>query len=348
MNHEPVSATVESPAPRCAWQRCVEADPTAIATQTPEWTDAATAASRLRDGSRYYTFSDGSTAVLPLLQRCIGGRPIAAWSIPMNLGFGGLVGAPSTPARVAAVMADLRQQKLAYTSIRPLPTVGDAWDLGDGASAVQRYSHVLDLRGGLDEVWTKRLNRKARNYVRRAERNGVEVECDTTGRLAPEFDRLLSLSVERWAGQQREPLWLARARAARRDPPGRWGEIAKRLDGKCHIWVARIDGRTAAALILLLGPAALSIRSAMDHSLVKTSRANELLEWSAIRDAVEHGCDLYHLGETTPDSSLAHFKERFGATLVPYTEVRTERLPLTAADQRARELVKRAIGFRDA
>ncbi|MGE5070817.1 MAG: hypothetical protein ACM3KJ_09210, partial [Bacillota bacterium] len=45
--------------------------------------------------------------------------------------------------------------------------------------------HVLDLDGGFDRVWGERFHASARKAVRRAERAGLTVERDTTGRLVP-------------------------------------------------------------------------------------------------------------------------------------------------------------------
>jgi hypothetical protein len=53
------------------------------------------------------------------------------------------------------------------------------------------------------------------------------------------------------------------------------------------------------------------------------------------------------MGESGGSSSLAFYKEKFGARPIPYAEYRIERLPLSAADAVLRDLIKRAIGFRD-
>jgi hypothetical protein len=54
------------------------------------------------------------------------------------------------------------------------------------------------------------------------------------------------------------------------------------------------------------------------------------------------------MGESGSSSSLALFKTRLGARPMPYAGYFIEKLPLSAADQRLRQLVKQAIGFKDA
>ncbi|MDX6665945.1 MAG: hypothetical protein QOG68_2151, partial [Solirubrobacteraceae bacterium] len=171
---------------------------------------------------------------------------------------------------------------------------------------------------------------------------------DSTGRLVPVFYGLLELSVRRWAIQQNEPLALARWRAQRRDPLAKFVAIASALGDRLRVWVAWKDGAPAAAMLVLLGANASDTRGAMDKVLAAPTNANDLLQWLAIEDACQAGCRSYHLGESGSSRSLAHFKEKFGARPVAYSEYRIERLPLTRAEGLSRALVKRTLGFRDA
>ena len=52
-------------------------------------------------------------------------------------------------------------------------------------------------------------------------------------------------------------------------------------------------------------------------------------------------------GETGASASLAHYKQRFGATPHPHAEYFLERLPITAVDSRLRKAAKWMIGFKD-
>jgi hypothetical protein len=86
----------------------------------------------------------------------------------------------------------------------------------------------------------------------------------------------------------------------------------------------------------------------MDRDLAARPRANELLMWTTITEACAAGCSVYHLGESGRSTSLAQYKERFGARSVDYAEIRIERLPVTRIDGVLRTGVKRILGFRDA
>ena len=66
-------------------------------------------------------------------------------------------------------------------------------------------------------------------------------------------------------------------------------------------------------------------------------RPNHALYWHEIRRAIERGCSAFDFGRARPGSSLARFKEQWGARAVP--EYRYEMAPLRG--ERRREAVDR-------
>jgi GNAT acetyltransferase-like protein len=343
---------VTTPAPRSIWRELLSSDGDCLVSQSPEWVDALCADGRYEDASRCYETRQGTRLVLPLVRRTgpWPSRFAPQASMPHAWGMGGLVaGAPPEPRDLTALVSDLISQPALITSIRPNPLHDHHWHSarGPGITAIPRLAHVLDLSGGAEQVWRERFDKNARSRVRKAERSGIEVECDTSGRLVPVFHELLQLSIERWARQQHEPLPLAHWRGRRRDPLEKFRHMATALGSAMRVWVAWKDGSPVASMVVLQGINASSTRSAMNKDLAAPTGANYLLEWLAIQDACAAGCRYYHLGESGASQSLAHFKEKFGGRPVPYSEYRIERLPLTRGDGLARGLVKRLLGFRD-
>ena len=340
-----------SPAPRDLWQDVWRRDPEALVTQSPAWTDAMCRRG-YRDVSRCYELSGGRRVVLPMVRRrgVIPGPVAIRYSPPPAWGMGGMIAdGPISPEELGAIVDDLRSQPVLSTRIRPNPLHADLWSAAEshGAIPTERLAHVVDLEGGSAAVW-KQLSRNARWGVGKAQRAGVEVECDTTGRLVPEFYGLLERSVERWATHQHEPLALARWRARRRDPISKLQAMAAALGDAMCVWVARHEGRPAAGAIVLTGANAHDTKAAIDREIAGPTHANDLVLWLAIEAACEAGCRRYHLGESGSSRPLARYKEKFAARPVPYSEYRIERLPLGRADTLARESVKRVLGFRDA
>ncbi|MBI5564478.1 MAG: GNAT family N-acetyltransferase [Chloroflexi bacterium] len=343
--------TVISPAPRAWWGEVLTVDPDAIVSQTPTWLDCLCATGDYADASRAYEWPDGRRLLLPMVRRRHWPAALTMQaSQPDGWGIGGLLGTQAiTRDDVTAVMTDLLQQGALRTCIRPNPLSGAIWTAAQlpGVQVIPRLAHVLDLSGGFDRVWTQRFSSATRNKIRKAERSGLVVECDTTGRLVPIFYGLFLQSIERWAQQQHEPPALARWRATRRDPLRKFQLLAQQLGEACRIRVAWLDRQPVAAMMVLQDKNAHYTRGAMDKTLATSTRANDLLQRLAIEDACRAGCRTYHMGESGVSTTLANFKERFGAEACSYAEYRVERWPITQIDRRLRGLVKRLIGFRD-
>jgi hypothetical protein len=321
-----------SPAPRDAWSELLRENADALAFQTPEWTDCLCATERYRDTSRLYETRDGHRLVVPMVRRAGLAWPLRLEaSLPYGWGFGGIVVSGGLGAsHVSAVLGDLLRDRAMRVSLRPNPLAAQAW--ADGAPArirrVPRSAHILDLEGGFDHVWQRRFSSGARRAARKAERSELTVTCDTSGALVPVFYSLYVRSVDRWARNRGEPVWLARRRAALREPEEKFRRVADHLGEACQIWVAWLGYRPAAAVVVLQqGRSASYWRGAMDTEIAGRSQPNYLLHSRAIEEACRAGCRHYHMGETGASESLAHFKSRFGARPYHYAEYRVERLP---------------------
>lgn len=341
---------VISPAPRDAWEEVLRSDHLALETQSSAWADAMCATGEFKDASRLYEMADGRRLVLPLLRHSIGGGAMAFEdSNPSNCGVGGLL-APGGACveEIAAVFADLGQRRVLSQSVWPNPLLAAAWAAAAPAHAlaIPGRAHLLDLEGGWEEVWSQRFQGTKRTASRRAERLGVTVECGTSGRLVPEFYQLLEQAVVRWARLQHEPYWLALRRLRHRDPREKFEAIGRLLGERCRVWLARVEGRPAAALVVIQGANAYDFRGAMDEELAKY-RPNDLLYRLAIEDACKAGCRYYYMGDARQSVSLAQFKERFGARAYPYAVYHLERLPFSRIEGEIKKVVKWVIGFKD-
>jgi hypothetical protein len=339
---------VISPAPRDAWRAVLGDDSSALPEHAPEWLDALCRIGPYADASRLYSFPDGRRFVLPLVRRtAIAG--LGGWllSYPASWGMGGLIGPGADPDTIKAVMADLQGLRSQRISIRPDPTRFSMWSRGlpDASLLIERRAHVIDLSGGPDAVM-RRMHRSARQGVRVAERSGIRIEVDRSGKLLDQYYRLYLLSVDRWAERQHEPRMLARWRARRRDPLHKLRAISESMGKAFVITMAFVDNEPANASITLLGQTAHYTRGAMDVARARRT-TGDLVQWTALQLACEEGCTAYHMGESGQSDSLAQYKEKFGAQPVDYAEIRLERLPYTRIDQGLRSVTKKALKFRD-
>ena len=341
---------VITPAPRHEWRAVLANDPTALPEHAPEWVDALCAAGPYRDASRYYRHPDGREFILPLVARTgLPGLGGTLHSYPTSWGIGGLVGAGLDTAIVRAVLADLHATSNQRITIRPDPLDYPTWAAAADhtVTLINRRAHIIDLTGGVDAAWSN-LSKSARRGTRLAERAGVRIETDHTGALLHDYYQLFLLSVDRWAQHQHEPRPLAHLRARRRDPLTKLQTIADTLGKAFAVTLAYIDNQPAFGSITLLGQTAHDTRAAMNKQLIGTTCAGDLVQWRTIQLACDHGCTTYHLGESGASTSLAQYKEKFGAQPINYAELRLERLPYTHTDQTIRTAAKRLLRFRDA
>lgn len=351
-----------SPAPRALWQDVYQADPTAGISQSPAWLDAMCRMGPYTDASRAYSLSNGKQLILPMVRRK---RSPQGWTMqashPHAWGMGGLLASdPLEAADIAAVLEQVHAEPGLQTCIRPNPLQADIWDEGMDLAAgsdpdfrstllrVPRVSHILELDPDFDEVWMGRFKSTTRTAVRKAEKSNLTIESDTSGKLIPVFYDLLLQSFERWAEQQNKPTWMARKWSERRDPLHKFEKIDRLLGSTCKTWVAYKDGEPAAALLILQDRNTNYSRGAMNKALAGPTRANVLLQKLAIEEACQTGSRYYYMGETGESSSLAQFKERFGAQAHAYHEYRFERVPLTLSVRRVRSVAKRILGYREA
>jgi hypothetical protein len=343
---------VITPAPREEWRAALAGDVRALPEHAPEWIDALCADGRYTDASRYYVHDDGRTFVLPLVARR-GLLGLGGWlqCFPPSWGIGGLVGADADTEVLREVLADLRGTRSQRIGLRPDPTRWADWSRAVAAAdvaplTIPRRAHVIDLTGGADHAFGQ-FSKSARRGTRVAEKSGVRVEIDRSGALLDDYYQLYLLSIDRWAERQHEPRALARFRARRRDPLSKLRAMSEHLGKAFVVALAYVDDRPAFGSITLLGQTAHDTRAAMDRDLVDKTYAGDLVQWRMIELACELGCTAYHLGESGQSTSLAQFKEKFGAKPVDYAELRIERLPWTPTDQRLRSLVKKVLRFRD-
>ncbi|MFD7246646.1 GNAT family N-acetyltransferase [Streptomyces massasporeus] len=343
---------VTTPAPRETWWELAERDPNTQVTQIPEWLDSICATGPYRDASRFYEFENGQQLVLPLVSRRRRPRRLGeeeSW--PGEWGIGGPVVRESVvgSAEAEALFADLARRPANRVGVWFRPGNDGLWrrTAPEGFRLDPHTAHVLDLEGGFNTVWERRFHQGVRRGVRQAERCDIEVEVDRTGRLAPEFYRLFELSIPRWAGQQNEPLALARWRRTRVFPLQRLETVAARLGEHCAIYMARHAGEPAAAIVVLRhGNHALYWRGAMNRELAHPIRANHLLHRLAIEDACAAGCLRYDMGTSREGTTLRRFKDSFGTESTSSPRYFRERLPTSVPRRGLWWAVRRAIRFK--
>lgn len=340
---------VTSPAPRAVWDELVAADPLAGPTHLPAWLDTVCRVDGWTDASRLYELPGGRRTVLPLVRRAFAGSTLLTVqaSYPRGWGSGGLV-APGGPevADLTVVLADLATGQQLQTLLRPGFAHAATWrEAASCAGAGGRHvpvripvaTHVLDLDGGLERVWSQRFSSKARTGIRSARRKaddaGLVIEVGSSPRLVEDLYTVYLRWVDRRAAERRIPRRVARLRAMRVEPLRRFHTVAATFEQECRIWIARLDGvPIAAAIALFHGGVGIGWRAFSDRGVAGPLRTHELMQYLAVEHACLVGCRYFDMGESGGVATLSHVKDRLGATRHQVSEYALERVPLTRFD----------------
>jgi CelD/BcsL family acetyltransferase involved in cellulose biosynthesis len=336
------------PASRTAWEHALESDPYALPSQTPGWVDAICRTGPYVPATVQFEHASGRRLVLPMVRR----KGLPSWAstraaMPDRWGNGGLLveDGDRREGDVEAVVSLLAAETRGPLVVVPNPRLDHRWsDAAPWSYTSPKWNYELDAADGYDHVWKHRFRSKVRRAVRKAEKSDVVIERDITGRLMRLFAPLYEESVLRWAAHSGMPACLARWRAARLESLAKFEYVARTFGEACETWMAFVDGRPAAGIIVLTqGSNADYWRGAMNLELAGPVRANDLLHARAIEAACRRGVTRYSFGISDPGSSLARFKEGFGATALPYSGYVLESVPIRRATRAGRRLLRRGV-----
>lgn len=337
---------------RLAWEELVRKNPDTALSKTPQWSDCICSCDHFSDATLLFRGDDGRRLILPRLRKtgagCLPGifaSPPRHWNLGADAsGFLSEEGTAS-PHETSALIQELRR----HSGLRTRIVVGGddarAWaaETPNTIYSIARTAHVLDLQGGFSTVWSKRFTSKVRSNSRKAERRGVVVESDDTGRLIPVFDVLYRISVDRWAQERNQPVRLMRWLRQRQQPQHAFATVARMLGEQCTVWIAWRDGEPIAGIInLTRGSRVTYWRGAMDKERSCGTGANELLHRCAIEAACASGRRSYDFGLSQTDQ-LRRFKATFGTTEVPVHIYYFERIPTAAAEEKCYGAAKHSI-----
>lgn len=248
--------------------------------------------------------------------------PLLGW----RLGYaprgpiGALDDARPRRALFSALRTLARRERIATLKVDPAATAES--NLGRAllaapwraASKVQPpRTRIVDLARTEDELRAQ-LRRKHRQYINKAERDGVTVEwleagTDGIGQALADFYRIYTFTAERAGFVARAPGYYRRV----------WELFAP--GGRTKLLFATRDGERVATLFCFVcGDRVAEAFGGMTDAGAD-SRANYLLKWEAIRGFRERGAATYDLwGLAT--GGIAQFKEGFGGQQVEYVGAR--------------------------
>jgi serine/alanine adding enzyme len=159
----------------------------------------------------------------------------------------------------------------------------------------------MPLPATVDVMW-QQLDRKVRNQIRKAEKNGLEVSVGAHERLA-DFYRVFATTM-RDLGTPAYPRRF-------------FEEVFAQFPDRSRTVIVTHEGRTIAGAVIYAHQDALEIPSAASLHQYRSLCAGNLLYWGIIRHAIETGVRTLDFGRSTPGEGTFLFKTQWGAQAEP-------------------------------
>lgn len=275
------------------WDRYIESHPAATSDHLWGWRTVFDLA--LGHDSVYLQAErDGQvTGVLPLVlfRSSLFGRSVI--SLPY-LNYGGVVAddAASGEALVAAATVEARRFRASHVELRHLRRTTENLPVRQ-----HKLRLVLPLPRSPEELWAS-MDRKIRNQVRKAEKEGLTAEVGGL-ELVPEFYDVFAQNMRDLG----TPVY----------PRALFMQAVRVFPGRATVHVVRHRGRSVAAGVSLqfretiLNPWASSLRE------FRHLCPNMLLYWAMLQHAMATGATVFDFGRSSPGGGTHQFKRQWGA-----------------------------------
>jgi serine/alanine adding enzyme len=278
------------------WQSYVGSHPEGNYYHLPQWQEVI---KESLNHKPFYLFARNGEGkmigILPLFQirSILTGRRLV--SLPFSHTCGPLADSEDTIKVLIDRARSLSDElSCSYMEIRTIQPLSLGLEIDD-----HFHIHVLKLSEP-KEMWQKTIDRRARQAVGKARRDGVIVKTHDSAEAFEVF-HALNLQTKRRLGV-----------------PGHHREffmaIHKHMKDYARLYLAELQNKfVAGALMLNFNGVAGYSYAASDSRYLKQC-PNDLLAWQAIEDSWNAGFHSFDLGKTDPGNlGLSHFKEKWGA-----------------------------------
>jgi CelD/BcsL family acetyltransferase involved in cellulose biosynthesis len=201
-------------------------------------------------------------------------------------------------ALMAALMREVKDERLSYLEIRPLEPCDLATSLP--RTDVTYAFHQLDLWPSIDTIFSRFHKSSTQRKIRRAEREGLSYREGSTPDLLDDFFRLFTLSRKRQGLAPQSKKWFA--------------NLMECFGGALKVRVACKDNAAIAAMITLRHKDTLTYKYGCSDPRFNHLGSMHLLFWNAIQEAKFSGLRFLDFGRCDAgQQGLITFKNRWGA-----------------------------------
>jgi FemAB-related protein (PEP-CTERM system-associated) len=170
--------------------------------------------------------------------------------------------------------------------------------IGRRFPAMPCKQHKVTMRLPLQAGMWERIDRKARNQVRKAQKSALTVVRGGV-ELLPEFYRVFARNMRDLG----TPVYSKRF----------FGEVMAVFPGRSHLIVVRLKGAPVAAGLTYRTGNMIEIPWASSIRDFNSLCPNHLVYWHAVETATAEGVAVFDFGRSTPNEGTFKFKEQWGA-----------------------------------
>jgi FemAB-related protein (PEP-CTERM system-associated) len=278
---------------RTAWDDYVLRHPEGTAYQLFAWQEAVSRAYRFRGD--YLLAEKGGVlcGILPLIDF----RVPFARRLLISLPYCDVGGVLADNKAIALAMLtsarSLAEKHGADLQLRAVRALPDA-----GINQTDKVRMLLDLPENAGQLMAS-LEAKVRSQVKKPVRDGLTAQLGTH-ELIDDFYLVFSENMRDLGSPVHSRQWIE--------------AIVSAYDDRVRVAVIYTpDGKPAAAGIVLIHPATMSIPWASSLRRYNRLNPNMLLYWTFLALAIDRGCRCFDFGRSTPGGGTYHFKEQWGA-----------------------------------
>lgn len=287
---EALRVATATPAERAAWDSYVVSQTDATGYHEWAWREVFEYAFGHRSEYLIAYRGAGVAGVLPLVEirSVLFGNSLT--SLPF-VNFGGVLAESNDVARALVERAGelAREHRCRHVELR---------HIGRHFSDLPCKQHKVTMRLPLSAGLWDRIDRKARNQVRKAQKSNLTVDRGGSN-LVGDFYRVFSRNMRDLG----TPVY---ARAL-------FDEVLRAFPDRARIIVVRLDGQAVAAGLTFRTRNMVEIPWASSIREFNALCPNHLLYWTALESAIEEGVSTFDFGRSTPGEGTFKFKEQWGA-----------------------------------
>lgn len=260
----------------------------------------------------------GSVTLSSIARLTVGSTGTRIVSLPFSDHCDCLVDDAETLSHLLARLNELAQERnCRFVELRPAATPVEARDRFTNIRTF--YRHQLDLRPGLQEVFSHFHKDCIQRKIRRAEREHIAVETGNTPYHVGQFYELVIRTRKRQGLPPQPMAW--------------YRNLIECLKSAAMIHLARQDDRVIAGILMLQHKKCLVYKYGASDERFHSSGCVPLLHRHAIEDAIASGLEELDMGRSDINNpGLIAFKEHLGARR---SLLRYWRSPAIPAEQEA-------------